>query len=81
MCRQQFKQATQCATQLYKRGFDVLAIRLDGRLPRIEIAHQRKCDRLGGVWYQRRANGAGVIYRMAVLMHGCQIEWEERRAS
>ncbi len=79
MCKQNFHKANHCIRRLYKKGFDVLSVRLDGRRPRIEIAHQRKCARLGGVWFQRRADGAGVIYRYACLLHGCQIEWEERR--
>ncbi|WP_022949802.1 hypothetical protein [Methylohalobius crimeensis] len=72
-----FQKANHCVRRLFKQGFDVTAIDLHGGRPKIEIAFQPKCRRLGGVWYRRRSNGAGSIYRMAALVSGCQVEWEE----
>lgn len=81
MCKQNFHKAQSCCKRLYKKGFDVLSVKLGGRRPRIEIAHRPACRKLGGTWFRRRFEGGCHVYRMAANLWGCQVEWEERRLS
>lgn len=74
------RKAFRCVRWLLERGFHVKRIDFGLQQPCIEIEHHpNRCRQLGGHWYIRIVRGNQVTYRMAALLHGCQVEWDERR--
>lgn len=68
--------AERCVKWLRANGYTVLSVQAGGRVPHIEIAATKLCDKLDGACYltERRA-GQAVQRGWVALRFGCEIRW------